>query len=544
MKTREEVTADKLRGGFYTPDALVDHALMRLGTCLNGASELHVLEPSAGDGAFIRGLARSAFAERIACVHAVELFRAEADRCRAAAVSAGIPARVATNDFLTWRATARRQFDAVVGNPPFVRFQFLNEDTKALATQLAEDLALQRHGVSNLWIPVLLGALERLRPGGVFALVVPAECFTGISAGVVRSWLVQNCTAITFDLFPAGSFPDVLQEVVILSGRREAEQSDAAEISVVEHFAKKKSRTWSYRVQPNGETWTRYLLKPKQLDVLAESASLPAIARLRDVARFEVAAVTGANEFFSVDQATIDRYDLGDWTRPLLPRIRHAAGLVYRDTDHQGTVEGGARGALLDFDASRPDPEAHAKTREYLDLGERAGLHKRYKTRIREPWYRVPLVRSEPLLLSKRSHVFPRVILNEVGVVTTDTIYRGWITDPQITERDFVAGFHNSLTLLSAEVEGRSFGGGVLELVPSEVSRLLVPVSSRLRTNLERLDQLARSSREPGQGLDLIDCTNGAVAKVIDGLSLGALETLEEARMLLAQRRFDRNDAL
>lgn len=38
----------------------------------------------------------------------------------------------------------------------------------------------------------------------------------------------------------------------------------------------------------------------------------------------------------------------------------------------------------------------------------------------------------------------------------------------------FAASFHNSFTLLWAEIEGRSFGGGVLELVPSEVGRLKV----------------------------------------------------------------------
>jgi len=32
------------------------------------------------------------------------------------------------------------------------------------------------------------------------------------------------------------------------------------------------------------------------------------------------------------------------------------------------------------------------------------------------------------------------------------------------------------LTALSAELEGRHYGGGVLELVPSEIERLLVPL--------------------------------------------------------------------
>ena len=81
------------------------------------------------------------------------------------------------------------------------------------------------------------------------------------------------------------------------------------------------------------------------------------------------------------------------------------------------------------------------------------------------------------ILASKRSHRYPRVILNGANAYTTDTIYRGRLL-PGCSRNpaDLVASFHNSLTLLTAEIEGRSFGGGVLELVPSEVGRLLVAV--------------------------------------------------------------------
>ncbi len=59
--------------------------------------------------------------------------------------------------------------------------------------------------------------------------------------------------------------------------------------------------------------------------------------------------------------------------------------------------------------------------------------------------------------------------------------------------RDFIAGFHNSLTLLSAELEGRTYGGGVLELVPSEVGRLLVPLAP-LGKHLRDLDNISRKA--------------------------------------------------
>ena len=71
----------------------------------------------------------------------------------------------------------------------------------------------------------------------------------------------------------------------------------------------------------------------------------------------------------------------------------------------------------------------------------------------------------------KRSHDTPRLILNRVGAYTTDTAYR--IRTRDIAGERLVGCFLNPMTALSAELEGRHYGGGVLELIPSEIERLL-----------------------------------------------------------------------
>ncbi len=57
----------------------------------------------------------------------------------------------------------------------------------------------------------------------------------------------------------------------------------------------------------------------------------------------------------------------------------------------------------------------------------------------------------------------------------------------------FVWNFVNSLTALSAELEGRHYGGGVIELVPSEIERLLVPFAAGGTQELDRLNALFRA---------------------------------------------------
>lgn len=57
-----------------------------------------------------------------------------------------------------------------------------------------------------------------------------------------------------------------------------------------------------------------------------------------------------------------------------------------------------------------------------------------------------------------------------------------------------VLAFVNSLTSLTAEMEGRHYGGGVLELVPSEIERLLIPVITASRAELVEADRRFRAT--------------------------------------------------
>ena len=135
--------------------------------------------------------------------------------------------------------------------------------------------------------------------------------------------------------------------------------------------------------------------------------------------------------------------------------------------------------------------ERHPKAAAYIREGERAQLHTRYKCRIRQPWYAVPSVYSSEVGMLKRAHDAPRLILNRAGAYTTDTAYR--IRTANVPAKTLVAAFVNPLTALSAELEGRTYGGGVLELVPSEIERLLIPVPSENAVDLNALDDAVRS---------------------------------------------------
>ena len=50
MKLMELASAEKLRGGFYTPEPIAEF-ILRWG--INGSTKFDILEPSCGDGVFL-----------------------------------------------------------------------------------------------------------------------------------------------------------------------------------------------------------------------------------------------------------------------------------------------------------------------------------------------------------------------------------------------------------------------------------------------------------------------------------------------------------
>jgi adenine-specific DNA methylase len=536
MLIREEVSSDKLRGGFYTPENLVRFCWTRIEnlTRYSGKKSLKVLEPSAVYGNFFRFLTGHDVEERIHSVHAIELIKEESKKCKHLLREFQFDSKVINGSILNGSRPKMFEFDVAIGNPPYLRYQFIDDSDRNGIDELTSEMGLQLKGVSNLWIPVLLAALNPLRIGGAFAFVIPTEFLTGISAQIFREWVVENVSNLQLDFFPPESFPGVLQEVLVFSGTKQKPKANS-EIQIIDNGRKRK---WKHRLELGHPTWT-HLYLPPDIWRAVEDAKRIAFTPLSKIAKLSVSTVTGANQFFCVNDEILEKYSLKTWAKPLLPKSRFVSGLVSNSEVVEVLKSEKAPRWLLDFSTNTVKSKSHAGLLRYLKLGEELGLSTRYKTRIRNLWYEVPVIRPGKLLLSKRSHYFPRLLLNKFGHHTTDTIYTGNTIDGKdSTAKSLVGTFHNSLTLLTSELEGRSFGGGVLELVPSEVARLVVPNVKITSTEFNLINKISKNSHESGE--ELIAETNKLIASKLPDISNNFFENLESARKLLLSRRIER----
>ena len=500
MQFKEFQTEQKLRGGYYTP---LDIAAFISKWVVAKNGKARILEPSCGDGIFFDAISKT-------CKHKVEIdaFEIEADEAckakrRASLLGNLISARVQNCDFLDWLLRSSDEstlYDGVVGNPPFIRYQYLPQGSQVLAEKIFNRYRLHFTRHTNAWVPFVVASIGLLRPGGRFGMVVPSEVLHVMHAQSLRNFLGLNCRRILIfdpeDLW----FEKTLQgAVILLAEKKKAPGEKTRGLGIIrtagrDFLNKSPSRFFNSARYVNGKTlqgkWMRALLSEEELSILEGLSEHERVFSFGEIAKVDVGLVTGANKFFLVTDSVVESYELEKWAHPMFGRSEHCPGVIYDRRQHKNNSKKGLPSNFIWFNV-KSEKELSNKARRYIKEGEKQDLHKRYKCRIREPWFKVPSVYASEIGLLKRAHDIPRLLYNKLKAYTTDTAYR--ITASQIRPERLVSFFLNSLTALSAEIEGRHYGGGVLELVPSEIEKLVVPVPQNTLIQLKGLDESIRT---------------------------------------------------
>lgn len=89
------------------------------------------------------------------------------------------------------------------------------------------------------------------------------------------------------------------------------------------------------------------------------------------------------------------------------------------------------------------------------------------------------------------NNLYPKLVLIRCGAISTDTMhrmkFRGGI-DPELA----IIAYYNSIAFAFTELCGRSYGGGVLEILPKEVGNIdeaLDYIDAKILVGLLRFDE-------------------------------------------------------
>ena len=531
MQLIENATDQKLRGAYYTPPAIAKFILQ---WGINGNTDSSILEPSCGDGVFLESLAKEEMLYNR--VTAVEYEACEAEKARAIALH---DCEVINTDFHRFCLDTNKRFNLIVGNPPFIRYQYYDSAQQKLADEIFKRSKLKRTKLTNAWVTFVVGCSQLLTDTGKMGFVIPSELLMVKYAQQLRKYLAKNFNKINIISFENLVFEEIQQEVVLLL----CEKNGTTE-HMIEHIEVKDAdgllaldphrlKFPTKKIDFHTDKWTYYFLENKELELLEKvKHHMPSIS---SYAKVEVGITTGANDYFTVPESIVTLYNLQEFARPMVGRSVQVNSLCFTIKDWQANVALGAKAYLLAFPSGIKE-NGNEGVKAYIENGENKEVHKGYKTGIRDEWYVIPSIKLSDALFLRRNNQYPKFVLNDANAYTTDTMHRVFINEG-VNKKAFVASYYNSLSFAFAEILGRNFGGGCLELMPSEVGGIYMPYRVENETLFAVIDKMLREKKSADE---ILDYTDRLILHEGMGLSMEEVQTARSIWHKIMGRRLNR----
>lgn len=263
---------------YFTPPSLAAAAMEAANCFIESVEHPTILDPACGGGSFLAPAARRLAAAQVARgipperaarlalerIHGIELDP------NLAAISRKLLANALERDYGfrpshfaaitlgdTLTCDIPRQYDIVIGNPPFGRV-YGRASTEALARAGRANL----HGHTNLYSLFLLWALDAVKPNGGLVFVLPTSFVAGPYFAGLRQEILERADVLRIDLHEDREhlFVGAIQDVCLLTLRRHGTKDLQRPVSWYDlgiiNAAGTLRSIGSAPAAPGGEPWT------------------------------------------------------------------------------------------------------------------------------------------------------------------------------------------------------------------------------------------------------------------------------------------------
>jgi hypothetical protein len=459
------------KGQFWTPPWLAN----AMATWVTALHPCTLFDPAVGPGTFFAAAREVGFTGTFAGFELDSSVLADAYKVGLSPLDL---AGVQIGDFIRDHVTGH--YPAVISNPPYIRHHRLSDEQKRKLRQLAINcLGFALDGRVGLHAYFLLKCLEHLAPDGRLTFLLPADVCEGVSSTAFWTRLAQRyCidAVITFDE-DAAPFPavDTNAMVFMLSKRHPAQQVLWARI--------RKAQTEAVLDALHLRASDAALVHERDLsELLATGMSRPPRTNgssgvpLSAFARVMRGIATGANEFFLLTSEQIRQrgFDTRFFKRAV-GRTRDCRKETIVVEDIEALDKAGRPTWLLSI-GKQGKEQLPPALRDYIEEGERLGLHERALIKARRPWYRMEERAVPALLFTYLGRRDCRFIENRAGVVplTGFLCVYPWDNTREYREKLWRALNHPD-TIANLLFVGKSYGGGAIKVEPRQLDSLEIP---------------------------------------------------------------------
>lgn len=526
----------KKLGSYYTPTRLADFVANYCLSKINNQETISILEPSVGDGAFISAISKSQQIERFETINntIVEKENDELQKVINLEINPKINLIPNNLDYLNFHFNDQNNYSLIIGNPPYVKKNHLTNEQKELAKRIHFEKDLSDKSINNIWTSFLVSGITKLQENGILAMILPLELLQVKFTEEIRTLLIAEFQRMEIFTFNELQFQECKgQDTVLLIGYKIHDNQGTfyTNINTLEDLENENYVFYENTALANSDRkWTHHFISPQEYEFLESLKT-----RLQNVTHFidnKAGIVTAANNFFIVNSEIVETYSFQNFAKPIVQKGFFVNGSVsFSEKDFDTLVKENKPTFLLDFN-SLSDDEITPEMDEYFNIGVQLELPLRFKCKQRDKWYKVPNIATVPeAFFFKRAHEYPKLLRNDADVLVTDSAYKIEVKE-EFELNNFIFSFYNSLTLAFAELEGRYYGGGVLELTPNELRVLPIPY-----TTCDNFERYTSEFKNKSSIKDVLDLYNYQILNTTLGLTNVEIEKIESIRQKLINKR-------
>lgn len=375
-------------------------------------------------------------------------------------------------------------YDAIICNPPYMRFQkFINRHD--ILPIIEQQIGKKLVGYSNIASIFLIKALQQLNVNGRLAFILPFEFFNTGYGKEIKKTLIEKHLLKQIIIFANEKdiFPDATTTICILLCQNDNVKQDikitnintTQEIKEISHISEYYHHKLENLELPYQKKWT-----PIILSLISEQKIPQGFCKLSEYGTFKRGIATGANDFFALNKSQIEQLQINEDNVCLcITKSNFITQAIFTDDDLEFLIKQDKPIYCLDVQETNNQAVIN-----YIKLGEQKGYHQRYLTKIRKPWYKLEKREPAPILFG----VFNRGRLKVIRNLTTAinfTCYHGFypnVFGQNIIDKLFVY-LISDVGQDIIKMNKRSYGNNLDKFEPGDLNNSYCP-------NVEQLNSM------------------------------------------------------
>lgn len=369
---------------------------------------------------------------------------------------------------ITLEKSGYLNINIVISNPPYVRFHRLNDKKKITAD-------LKIGGFSGLH-SYFIAHVAQLIDNGRMIFITPTEMSNTHYGKDLIGQLEKK-----YDIKNEIIYHDDVNNIWVIEDRDKIRYSTLMKLKTVWNLMSINSKTIKLKERKKIHT---------------KITSQKNAVELGLIANIKRGISTGSNKYFVLNDNKIQEYSLPDFfLKRIIPtKIRRTQlSLSFTNQQWNHFRNEGKPCWLLAIPRSYKKEDLPLEIIQYLNLGERAGIHLTPTSLKRKPWYSVRIVKPPDLFFTYMSRDYPKFIYNKARVLNLTNLLGVYFNTSIILPKEKINEFirmlnYEFINWVDSESVGRKYKGGLVKFEPGDLYNFKISEEKLMEYSMLPLD--------------------------------------------------------